>query len=149
MKEIKDLVIKTLTSKNMCGFGVDEAQNAKSVQDLINLMLTPKGIEFCMQKGFPKVENLKAYEESLLQNHVVISGKHNISNPRLLLVYGGDVTIEVDGFNVSEVYVTNDAKVNVIAKGGCYIAIENYKDSVVTVEKYDNAKVYRKEEANV
>lgn len=144
MEDIKNIVTSTLSSKKMCGFGVDEAQNASSIQDLIDLLKSPKGIEFCMQKGYPKLKHLEAYEEVLLQNDVIISGKHNFSNPRLILVYGGDVTIEVDGFNISEVYATNDAKVKVVAKDNAYVAIESYNQSEVVIEQLGSAKVFKK-----
>lgn len=144
--EIKDIVINKLTAKNMCGYGVEQAQNADSAQDLINLMLSPKGIEFCMQKGFPQTKDLIEHKDILQDNNIIIEGEQTLINPRLVLVYGGEVTIHIDGYNVCEVYATNDAKVRVIAKENAYVSIEEYKDSIVNIERYDMAKIYKKGE---
>lgn len=143
--DIKDKVIRQLTAKNMCGYGVEEAKEASSIQDLINLLLTPKGIEFCMENSFPKMKDLLPIKEELLKNKVIVEGVYTVTNPGVILIYGGEVVIHVNGYSVADIYATNDAKVKVVAKENAYVSIRLHGDSKVEIERYDMSSIYKKQ----
>lgn len=143
--DIKDKVIRQLTAKNMCGYGVEEAKEASSIQDLINLLLTPKGIEFCIENSFPKIKDLLPIKEELLKNKVIVKGVHTVTNPGVILIYGGEVVIHVNGYSVADIYATNDAKVKVVAKENAYVSIRLHGDSKVEIERYDMSSIYKKQ----
>ena len=142
----KQIVLDHVTRKGACGFGIDEASSAKSVQDLINLLLTPKGIEHCMEYRFPSIDVLLSNKEDLLSNNVFVEGKHSLSNPRLVIAFGGEVTINCDGYSVVEVYSTNDAKIQISAKDNSLVFVEVHHSSSLEFNQVDNAivKEFRK-----
>lgn len=146
MMDTKQIVLNHVTRKGACGFGVNEASSAKSIQDLINLLLTPKGIEHCMEYRFPSFDVLLANKEDLLSNNVFVEGKYSISNPRLVIAFGGDISIHCDGYSAVEVYATNDAKIHVSAKDHSCVFVELHHNSSLEFSQSDNAivKEFRK-----
>jgi len=141
MMNTKQIVLDHVTRKGACGFGIDEASSAKSVQDLINLLLTPKGIEHCMEYRFPSIDVLLSNKEDLLSNNVFVEGKHSLSNPKLVIAFGGEIAIECDGYSVVEVYATNDAKIHVSAKDHSCVFVELHHNASLEFSQVDNGLV--------
>lgn len=142
----KQIVLDHVTRKGACGFGIEEANSAECIQDLINLLLTPKGIEHCMEFQFPAIEVLLENKEDLLFNNVIVEGKHSLSNPRLVIAFGGEIAIECNGHSVVEVYATNDAKIHISAKDNSRVFIELRHNASLEFNQVDNAivKEFRK-----
>lgn len=46
-----------------------------------------------------------------------------------MLAFGGEITIEADGFSVCEVFATNDSKLIVVAKDDSYVSVELHNNS--------------------
>ncbi|WP_380866407.1 hypothetical protein [Sphingobacterium corticis] len=124
-----------------CGFGIDEAKSAQSIDDLINIMKTPKGVEHCMKFQFPDMNILLQNERHLMENNVFVDGHHTIENPSLVLAFGGTVSILVDNYNVCEVYATNDAIVKLIAKDNAFVTVEVYHESTVVETQNDKSRI--------
>lgn len=140
--QVKEEVLKHITRAGACGYGIEDVKGAKSIQDLINLLLTPKGVEHCMEFQFPTIATLERYKDELLANNVFVTGEHSLINPKgFVVVFGGSVMIQVDSFNVVDVYATNDAKVIVNASGNAFVSIELFHDAISEVNSIDQSKV--------
>ena len=142
MREIYELAKKA----GACSPGLRDIQNAKSVNDLIRLMKTGKGIEFIMDSNFLNRSIYEQYRSKLEKENIYFDGQQILINPRLVIVLCGQVDIEVNGFQVSQIYAKGSAVVNIVAHDNSYINIEIYQDAKVNIEIYEQAKVkeYRK-----
>lgn len=126
-----------------CGYGVAEADNATEVRQLIDLLLTPKGIEHCMAKAWPMVVDMKPYRKELLVKNVIIDGNHTLNNPRLVIAFGGTVTVSASGYSVCEIYATNDAVIHVEAVENAYVSVELHHSAKVFESAKEKAKVLK------
>lgn len=138
MKEIFELAKKAGACKKK---GLDIIAGSRSVSDLIQLLLTPQGIEFCMENRFPSMGILQQYRDELTAQQVYIDGRHSVTGSAKILVFGGQVDIVAEGFDVVEVFATNDAFVNVVAKENAFVSVELRHDSRLEFERYGLAKV--------
>lgn len=139
--KLQEYILSHVTRDGACGFGVKETIDARNVQDFINLLKSPKGVEHCMQFRFPEKTVLEKYKSELEDNRVYVSGNHGIKNPRLVIAFGGKVNIIVDGYGVCEVYATNDATISVQARDNALVFVELHHDSKLTSEVFGKANV--------
>ncbi|MBD1434858.1 hypothetical protein H8B06_18690 [Sphingobacterium sp. DN00404] len=139
--DLQKYIMSHVTRDGACGYGLEETKNANNAQDFINLLKTPKGVEHCMKFRFPEKSILEEYRNDLEANGVFVSGSHGVENPRLVIAFGGHVKIMVDGFNVCEIYATNDAIIEVTAKDNAFVSIELHHDAKLQKETHQHSKV--------
>lgn len=116
-------------------------ESSQGIKDLIDLLKSPQGVEFCMDKQFPPYTVLLQFEEELRENDIYVSGTHKVANKAVIVVYGGEVEVEINGSNVCEIYATNGAIVSVIAKDSAYVSVELWHSSGSVYREIDNGKV--------
>ncbi|PVH27011.1 hypothetical protein [Sphingobacterium corticibacter] len=138
---VKEIVLRHMNRKGSCGYGIKEVQQAGSIKELIDLMLTPKGIEHCMEFQFPDIKLLLQHKDELKTHHVYVDGDHTLKNAQLVVVFGGNITLTIDDYNVSQVYATNDAKVKIIATGNAYVTAERHHNAEIAKVTNGNASV--------
>lgn len=123
--------------------GLDKILEANGVGDLIDLLLTPQGIEFCMENNFPRREDLLENRRELEARRIFIEGKHEVENVRNVVAFGGEVTVRVSGYNVTAIHACGDAVVNVHAVENAAVIIEKYGDAEVNMATIGpNVKVF-------
>lgn len=138
---VKEIVLRHMNRRGSCGYGIKEVQQAVSIKELIDLMLTPKGIEHCMEFQFPDITLLLQHKEELKTHHVYVDGDHTLKNAQLVVVFGGNITLNIDGYNVAQVYVTNDAKVTIIASDNAYVTAERHHNAEIAKVCKDVASI--------
>lgn len=121
--------------------GLDVIRKANSVEDLIELMKSPQGIEFCMENQFPPIPMLMEYEAQLLKANVIVEGYHELNNPEEVIVFGGEVVVNIDGFNICQVYATNNSKVVLRASQNAVAIMEAHGESKVFSGSIDKSKL--------
>lgn len=137
MIEIYELAKKS----GACSTGLRDIQKANNVNDLIRLLKTGKGIEFIMESNFLTESIYNQYRAELEKESIFINGMHFLVNPSLVLVLGGRVDIEVNGFHVCEIYAKGDAVINIVAHDNAFVSIELYQNAQLTSESYGQAKI--------
>jgi len=121
--------------------GLSLVRTAKDIQSLIELLKSPQGIEFCMKSNFPDDDLLKKYQSELEAADVFVSGNHKLKNPRLVIAFGGSVSIQLDGHEVCEIYAKSKAFISIEAKDSSYVSAESHHGATVTYRVTDQAKV--------
>ncbi|MGJ1420439.1 hypothetical protein ACR79T_12500 [Sphingobacterium spiritivorum] len=137
MEKLKKYILGSLS----CDFGVNGVKTANSVKDLISLLKSPQGIEFCMANSFPSLDILTAYESELLASGVFLRGKYSLENPNLVIAFGGTIGIHLDGYTVCQVYATNDAQINVFGNDSSIAMVEVHGDADVFVQQLDESSI--------
>lgn len=121
--------------------GLDIIKKANSVEDLISLMKSPQGIEFCMENQFPPIPMLMEFEAQLLKENIIVEGYHELINPEEVIVFGGEVVVNIDGFNICQVYAANNAKVVLRASQNAVAILEAHGESKVFSGGIDKSKL--------
>lgn len=133
--EIYDLV----KSHKGCGWGLDKVSTAHGVHELIRLLKSSKGVEFAMDVDFLPLPILEKYRKQLEAENIFFDGNHKVVNPRFLLILGGQVEVDVNGYEVSTIYAKYGV-VKLTAVENAFVTIE-VKDAQVIKETIGNAKV--------
>ncbi len=134
-QEIYNLVSK----RKACGWGLSKVATANGVQELICLLKSPKGVEFAMDADFLTIDILLKYRGELESEGIFFDGVHTIVNPRFVLVLGGQVNIEVNGYEVSQIYAKRGV-VKLTAIKNSFVTVD-IKDGQLIKEVFGNAKV--------
>ncbi len=122
-----------------CGWGLEQISKARSVSELILLLKSPKGVEFAMDADFLTIELLQQHRGELESEGIFFDGVHTVVNPRFLLVLGGQVNIEVNGYEVSQIYAKRGV-VKLTAIENSFVTVE-IKNAQLIKEVFGNAKV--------
>lgn len=137
MGKIYDLAKKA----GACAPGLRDIQTSDNVNDLIRLLKTGKGIEFIMDSNFLTESVYNQYRSELEKQNIFFDGSHSLVNPCLVIALGGVMNIELNGFQVCEIYAKGDSIINLIACDNAFVSIESYGQAKVVINKSGNAKV--------
>jgi len=124
---------------NGCNFGLQKISEATSIHDLIRLMKSPKGIEFIMQEDFIPLHILEKYELDLEKENIFFKGSHTVVNPRFLVLLGGQVSVEINNYEVCSVYAKRG--ILMITSMDYAIVMVELKDSELIQESFDQSKI--------
>lgn len=122
-----------------CGWGLERVTEAQSVTELVRLLKSPKGVEFAMDTDFLTLKVLQKYRGELESEGIFFDGVRTVVNPRFLLVLGGQVNVEVNGYEVSQIYAKRGV-VKLTAIENSFVTVE-IKEGQLIKEVFGNAKV--------
>ncbi len=132
--------IYNLVSKHKgCRWGLSKVATANGIQELVGLLKSPKGVEFAMDTDFLTLEVLNKYRRELESECIYFDSVHTLINPRFVLVLGGQVNIEVNGYEVSQIYAKRGV-VKLTAIENSFVTVE-IKEGQLIKEVFGNAKV--------
>lgn len=119
-------------------------EELKSLQDkkaMIEMYL--KGIDFCLANDYPGNDFIrKHFKGEMEQFGVFLDDEINIGNPRKCVCLGNTSgRIDIDGFNVCEIFAKHNARLDIYAKGNAFVIIDVFDNSEVNVHASDRAKV--------
>lgn len=119
-------------------------KGTENTKELIELMFSPQGLEFCEKHNFPNIEDIKAFRSrESTRNGLYVNHKINAKNkPKLALIGSKTIAnLEYDDNKQSyTVLVMHGAKVKIKARGYAVVFVHNIS-GFVEVEIVDNAKV--------
>lgn len=104
------------------------ADSIFSVDDAINMFLSPQGREFAMNTGYPRIEDLRVSSELWKDNHrVFLDTGDSISNSTDALAIGNtNLTINADNPNkLYHIMAMHGAKVTIKASGYAVVTATN------------------------
>jgi len=132
-------IYNIVKSHKACGWGLMRIEEARNVKELVQILKTPKGVEFAMDEDFLSLSILEKYRKELEAENIFFDGSHSIVNPRFLLVLGGQVEVEINGFEVSSIYAKKGV-LKLTAVENSFVTIE-VKECLVIKEEIGNAKI--------
>lgn len=134
-QEIYNLIKK----HNGCGWGLSMVATANGVEELVRILKSPKGVEFAMDNDFLPLNVMQKYRKELESADIFFDGAHTIVNPRFIMVLGGQVNVEVNGYEVSQIYAKRGT-VKLTAIENAFVTVE-IKEGQLIKEVFGNAKV--------
>ena len=119
-------------------------KGTETLEDLIHLMFTPKGIEFLITYSFPSLEifrKFKGYHPEKFGMFIDCGNIEISDNQRVFLVGNTTAKINYRETAGNRLYLMHGAKASVIASGYSVTRIEKDESSQVQYILQDNAKV--------
>ena len=140
MNLIKQLA-KEAKKKGICEDWHLRLKVTDSVEELIDMYI--KGIDFCLANNYPSNDFLrKNYKGKIEHRGIYIDDQFNLKNSRFLVSLGNcSGGIEVNGYNVSEVFVKDESSVTIIAKESAFVMVDIFDHASVSVIAHDSARV--------
>lgn len=115
----------------------------ETAAELMNLVFTPHGIEFCTKYNFPTLPVFRTYKSDLAhRHHIYIDSRVELSNvDRVLLVGNTEAVLTYDDPTCShQVILMHGAKAKIKATGYAVVFVTNAGGEVET-DAQDNAKI--------
>lgn len=143
LKKINETLFTQAKELKMCG-DVHRHWYGKTlpVDDLANLMY--RNLDFCIDNRWPSKGTLKACfsDEERRRNGIVVDDKWSLLNNTFAVVIGNsDAKARYNAFNVSKIYVFDNAKCEITVKGHASLTIHVYDSAFVTVTAQEKAHV--------
>lgn len=123
-------------------------KGTESLEEMIGLMFTPRGIEFMTTFGFPGIDLMREYRgyEAEGQGVYIDAGKITLMNPDRAILAGdtlATIVVDAETPKLVRVVALHGAHVKIHAFGYNVIRVESDKASTVEVVAEDFAKVLR------
>lgn len=119
-------------------------KGTETLEELIKLMFTPKGIEFLTTYNFPDLKVFRMFKKYHPEKYgmYIDCGEIKLSEAhKVFLVGKTSATLSYDDTAASRVYLMHGANAVIVASGYAVVKIEKDGTSNVSVIKQDNAIV--------
>lgn len=120
------MTIEDYIKKAIANGAPDISPKVSGWKDLVRLLFSPRGSEFCIDKGFPSLSDFKAAETDLSEYGVYVDmGSIKLENVERAALIGethGVVCIN-DGERVHKVLLMHGATAEIIAKNGSVVRL--------------------------
>lgn len=103
-----------------------------------------KGLDFCLKHHWPSNEFIKEHfdKDFLHRVGIIVDEKHSLMNIQKALILGSsEVTMRVNAWNHSDIYVRDESKVFLTAKNGSFVIVHLFDNASVNVSCLDKAHV--------
>lgn len=122
----------------------DKFSGNETLEQLVQLMFSPQGVEFCMTNNFPDIATLrkfKRYHPERLGVYIDC-GEITLQEPQAAFLIGNTTaTVKCQQTARKRLYLMHGANAHVLAGGFTVVRVEKDTTSQVTVQANDNAKI--------
>lgn len=102
----------------------------KTLEDIVNLLCSPQGMEFCIEHHFPNMATFRLFKPFNPEQYGVYidSGALTLRNPKKVVLVGRtNATIICDTLERHEVCLLHGAKANINASGWSVVSVSGSK----------------------
>ena len=116
-------------------------KNENDINGLLDMYI--RGIDFCLANDYPSNDFIANNFKGKMEAHGVhLDETLEIVNERKIIALGKSVgTIEINEFEVSEIFIKHDSELVLIASGNSFVMIDIFDNAKLTVLASDDAKV--------
>ena len=139
--ELSKELARDARKKGICKEWYDELHHLTNKDAMIRMYL--KGIDFCLSNEYPDNDFIRKHFKGNMEKFgVFLDDAIEVSNkPKCVCLGGTSGRIEVDNFNVCEVFSKHESALNIIAKDNAFVMVDVFDNAVLNVYAHDNAKV--------
>lgn len=144
---MKELLLQRLKAQfitpNHCGLVTEQS----TLQEMIELLNTPKGIEHCTLHNLPTYDILLALQDEAPIYWHIEEPNLFLFNPKRAVLVGAftDATIIIDGTNQAQITMLHGATAHIILRDFATAQVDRASDTDITIRKeskdafiYDN-----------
>lgn len=128
-------------AKGICTPWHKELLTLQDKEAMVEMYL--RGIDFCLSNNYPSNDFIRTHFKGIMEKHgVFLDDNIMVENkPKCVCLGATYGRVEVNGFEVCEVFAKHNSELNVIAKDNAFVVIDIFDDSVVSIHASDRAKV--------
>lgn len=118
-----------------------ELKNENNIDKMLDMYV--KGIDFCLSNDYPSNHFIRKNFKGKMEKHGIHLDEtlNIVSEPKVIALGKCTGKIELDSFDVCEIFVKNESNLTIVAKGNSFVMIDLFDNSTIDVHTYDNAKV--------
>lgn len=141
MKNIAKELAKQAKGKGICQEWYKDLKTTQDTGKLLEMYV--RGIDFCLSNDFPSNSFIKDNFKGKMEAFGIhLDEQISIKNERKVVALGKCTgKIEVDGYNVSEVFLKHDSDLTISASGNAFVMVDVFDNTTLWVQALDNAKV--------
>jgi hypothetical protein len=140
MKLSKELA-KQAKKFKICREWYDELKSLDNKKAMVAMYV--KGIDFCLSNDYPSNEFIRANFKGVMEEYgVFLDDDVALTNVERCVALGKvKGCVEINGFNVCEVFAKHNSELTVVAKGNAFVMIDMFDDAVISVCAEDRSRV--------
>lgn len=140
MKLSKELA-RQAKAKGICAPWHAQLLTLQDKEAMVDMYL--KGIDFCLANDYPQNDFIRTHFKGVMEaKGVFLDDNIKVENkPKCVCLGATQGRIDVNGFEVCEVFAKHNAELNVVAKNNAFVMIDIFDDAVVCIYASDRAKV--------
>ncbi|MDR1348312.1 MAG: hypothetical protein LBJ63_07825 [Prevotellaceae bacterium] len=102
-----------------------------------------KGIDFCLANDYPDNEYIRAnFGEIIHDFGIFLDDRIQLINPERCVALGNTTgSIEVNSYNICEVFVKHHSELTIKAKDNAFVVIDMFDNSVVSISAENRARI--------
>lgn len=103
-----------------------------------------EGIDFCLANHYPSNDFIKQNFtlHSLRQGGIFVDDTYSATDMRTVVALGAsELIVRYNGEHLGEVYITDNAKVSLTAKGSCHVIVHILGNANIIAHQYANASL--------
>jgi len=141
--ELNKYILDNAKQINVCQEYAELIPLAKSAEELLEMYVSPKGIEFCLANNFPSNEDLvRLAGDTLNALGVYVDQSVKLSErPFLVLLGKSHATVKNNGYSVNQLFVKHQSSAWISATDQSFTLIDCFDQSEVHIITEGNARV--------
>lgn len=128
-------------AKGICAPWHAELLTLQDKEAMVKMYL--KGIDFCLANDYPKNDFIRKHFKGVMEKQgVFLDDNVKVENmPKCVCLGATQANVEVQGFQVCEIFAKHDSILDVNAKDNAFVVIDIFDNAVVKIHASDRAKV--------
>jgi len=118
-----------------------QLKNENNIDKMLEMYV--KGIDFCLSNNYPSNEFIRDNFKGKMEKHGIhLDEVLDLKSDSKVIVLGKcKGTLEVDCFDVCEVFVKHDSDIIIMAHDNSFVMVDIFDNAKVIIFTYDDAKV--------
>ena len=140
MKLSKELA-RQAKAKGICAPWHAQLLTLQDKEAMVDMYL--KGIDFCLANDYPKNDFIRTHFKGVMEKKgVFLDDNIKVENmPKCVCLGATNGRIEVQGYEVCEIFAKHDSVLNVVAKDNAFVVIDIFDNAKVDIHASNRAKV--------
>ncbi len=134
-----ETIIEQAKKQGICVEWHKDMQQNPTLETLCEMFF--KGDDWAMDNNFPTPEMLRAFPETVYHG-LFVDASYQGSAPQRIAFFGdSDAVLDSDEYQVSEIYLRQNSRLKITAKGMSKIFITALDNTVIEAEAMQNARI--------
>lgn len=134
-------LLRMAVRQGACAAGRDKLAGMTDRNDMVNLYLA--NIDFCLANDFPENAVIRAEFGDIINDWgIYLDNDFEAQNrPKIVLLGASHGKVEIDDYNVSEIFIKHDSTLSLKASGNAFVMVDVFDDTILEIHASDRAKV--------
>lgn len=148
MNKLSRQLARSAKANGICKEWFDRLRGQTEIAGLVAMYI--KGIDFCMAHNWPDLETLRRdfAGDPFVADHGIFIDKKDVdvkNRATSVLLGASEAAIAFNGYEVGEIYVRHDSRLNLAVSGHAFVVVDVYDRAMVKITAMDHAKVIVKD----